>query len=126
MNSDRVASIETASPLRRGALVWYAAFGGVGAWIVHLVFVTAAEHFTHTDHRWSWTLHAATVVCALATAIALRLADRLRVAARGTNPAGADDGGQLLFLAELGLLVGAISLALILLEGAYVFFLPRA
>ena len=50
---------------------------------------------------------------------------RLLVAASGSDPASNDDAGQLLFLAQLGLLIGAINLALILLEGSYVLFIPR-
>jgi hypothetical protein len=53
------------------------------------------------------------------------LARRLLITAAGSDPASNDDAGQLLFLAQLGLLVGAINLALILLEGSYVLFIPR-
>ena len=69
--------------------------------------------------------HAATGVCALVTIVALLLARRIFVAAAGGDPASSDDVGQLLFLAQLGLLIGAINLALILLEGSYVLFIPR-
>ena len=50
--------IETASPLRRGVTVWYAVFGGVGAWTVHLMYLVCAEHWTHVHHQWAWTLNA--------------------------------------------------------------------
>lgn len=120
-----VEAIETAGPLRRGMEVWYAAFGGIGAWIVHLMFVVSAEHWSYLHHQWSWTLHAATGLCATATLAAIALAWRLRTIAVGHDPSGTDDTGQLLFLAQVGLLVGAINLALILLEGAYVVFIPR-
>lgn len=126
MTASAVADVESASALRRGIEVWYAVFGGVGAWIVHLVFLVSAEHWTHTHHQWSWTLHGVTVATALATVVALLLSRRLLEAARGADAAGRDDAGQLLFLAQLGLLVGAINLALILLEGSYVLFLPRS
>ncbi|MDQ6748400.1 MAG: hypothetical protein M3010_09905 [Candidatus Dormibacteraeota bacterium] len=126
MTASKVAEIESASALRRGIEVWYAVFGGLGAWIVHLVFLLAAEHWTYTHHLWSWTLHAVTVVTVLATVAALLLCWRLLAAARGADASGRDDAGQLLFLAQLGLLVGAINLALILLEGSYVLFLPRS
>ncbi len=53
------------------------------------------------------------------------LAGRLHVVASGSDPSSNDDAGQLLFLAQVGLLVGAISLALVLLEGAYAVFIPR-
>jgi hypothetical protein len=125
MTAAQVDKIETASPLRRGVQVWYAIFGGVGAWTVHLVFLASAEHWTHLHPRYGWTLHAATVVCAAATIIALVLAHRLLAAASGGDPSAANDAGQLVFLAQFGLLVGAINLALILLEGSYVLFISR-
>jgi hypothetical protein len=65
------------------------------------------------------------VVCTFATVAAMLLAHRLLIIAAGSDPASNDDAGQLLFLAQLGLLVGAINLALILLEGSYVLFIPR-
>jgi hypothetical protein len=125
MTGSRVEQIETASPLWRGVMVWYAVLGGIAAWIVHLVFIVSAEHWTHLHKQYGWTLHAATGVCALATIGAMLLAHRLLVAASGSDPASNDDAGQLLFLAQLGLLTGAINLALILLEGSYVLFIPR-
>jgi hypothetical protein len=129
MTVAEVERIERASPLRRAVEVWFAAFGGIGAWIVHLLFVVSAEHWSYLHHEYRWTLHAATVVCAAVTIVALLLARRLYLVAGG-DPASADassndDAGQLLFLAQLGLLVGAINLALILLEGSYVLFIPR-
>jgi hypothetical protein len=136
MTVAEVERIERASPLRRAVEVWFAAFGGIGAWTVHLLFVVSAEHWSYLHHEYRWTLHAATVVCAAVTIVALLLARRLYVVASGGNPASGgdpasadassnDDAGQLLFLAQLGLLVGAINLALILLEGSYVLFIPR-
>ncbi len=122
----QVERIENASALRRGVEVWFAAFGGIAIWTVHLVFVVSAEHWSYLHSEYRWTLHAATVICALATVAALALSWRLFRIAEGSDPASNDDAGQLLFLAQLGLLVGAISLALVLLEGSYVLFIPRA
>jgi hypothetical protein len=114
--------------MRRGLLVWYAAFGSVGAWMVHLVFEAAFVRWTFNVHGWEWVLHAATGLCAAATLVALALAWRLRLIAHGAEESGPDDPGQLLFLANLGLLVGAIDLALIVIEGAYaaVLYQPHA
>jgi hypothetical protein len=130
MTIAEVERIERASPLRRAVEVWFAAFGGIGTWTVHLLFVVSAEHWSYLHHEYRWTLHAATVVCAVLTIVALLLARRLYVVASegdpdATDAASHDDAGQLLFLAQLGLLVGAINLALILLEGSYVLFIPR-
>ncbi|HEX3539101.1 MAG TPA: hypothetical protein VHT75_01545 [Acidimicrobiales bacterium] len=125
MSETAVQEIETAPVLRRGIEVWFATFGGVGAWTVHLVYLAAAEHWTHIEHQWSWTLNACTAVTALATVVAMALAWRLfRVAGNATD-SGADDAAQMKFTGTLGLLVGAINLALILLEGSYVWFLPH-
>jgi hypothetical protein len=125
MNVDEVTRIETESALRRGVDVWFAAFGGVAAWTVHLLFVVSAEHWSFVHSGFRWTLHAATVICAAVTIVAMLLARRLYMVASGSDPSSNDDAGQLLFLAQLGLLVGAINLALILLEGSYVLFIPR-
>jgi hypothetical protein len=114
-----VDEIERAGPLRRGATVWYAAFGGVAAWTVHLVFEAAIVRWTADVRGWDWVLHAATVVCAGATVVAMLLSWRLRAAAGAADESASDDAGQLLFLGNLGLLVGAINLALIILEGIY-------
>jgi hypothetical protein len=126
MTRPPVQAIESASALRRGMTVWFAVFGGLGAWIVHLVFLAAAEHWTSIHHQWSWSLHAVTGLTALVNVVALLLAWRLFQSAKGADAAGDDDAGQLMFLAQMGLLVGAINLALILLEGSYVLFLPRS
>src|SRR5438552_2746282 len=114
MNAAEVERIEHASPRRRSIEVWYAAFGGIGAWIVHLLFVVSAEHWTYLHPHYRWTLHAMTALCALATIAALVLARRLLVISSGSDEESNDDAGQLQFLAQLGLLVGAINLALIL------------
>ncbi len=130
MKHTSVAQIEGASTLRRSVEVWYAAFGGIAAWIVHFLFIISAEHWTFLHSQYRWTLHAATVICALATIAALVLAARLLQIAGEGGPGSDDsesneDAGQLRFLAHLGLLVGAINLALILLEGSYALFIPR-
>jgi hypothetical protein len=125
VTAEQVEDLETASAVRRGIEVWYAAFGGIAAWTVHFVFVVSAEHWTFLHSEYAWTLHAATAVCAAATILAILLALRLHTVASGSDPSSNDDAGQLLFLAQVGLLVGAINLALILLEGAYAVFIPR-
>lgn len=119
MKRQTVEEIEAAGALRRGLFVWYAAFGGIAAWTVHLVFESSIVRWTADVHGWEWTLHAATGVCAAATVLAMALAWRLHAVASGADESGAGDAGQLRFLGTLGLLVGALNLALILLEGAY-------
>jgi hypothetical protein len=126
VNLAQVEAIESASPLQRAIRVWYATLGGVGAWTVHLMYLVSAEHWAHVHHQWAWTLNACTAVTALATIGAMLLAWRLVKVANGANEEGNDDAGQLLFLGRLGLLIGAINLALILLEGTYAIVLPHS
>jgi hypothetical protein len=125
MKEMTVERIESASPLWRGLFVWYAAFGSVGAWTVHLVYEASAVRWTHNSPRWEWTLHAVTVATVLATLLAMALAYRLTRVAAGADESSTADAGQLLFLGRLGLLVGTIDLALIVLEGAYVLVIPH-
>jgi hypothetical protein len=128
VTSEAVERIEAASPLRRGVTVWYGAFGSLGAWTVHLVFEASFVHWTAVSGGWHWALHAVTAICIAATLLAMALAWRLRLVARGADESSEDDAGQLLFLANLGLLFGAIDLALIVIEGAYavVLYQPHA
>ncbi|HEY3832957.1 MAG TPA: hypothetical protein VGO03_11745 [Acidimicrobiia bacterium] len=120
-----VERIESASPLRRGIDVWYAVFGGVIMWTAHFMYLVCAEHWTHLHERWLWTLDAATVITGIGTIVAMLLSWRLVRAANGADPSGHDDAGQLTFLGEVGLLVGAINLALIALEGIYPHVIPH-
>jgi len=123
--TERVERIENASPLWRGITVWHAAFGGIFAWMAHLVFLASFMHYTHLHPGYGWTLHAATGFCALVTISSILLAWRLHRIASGADAAGYDDAGQMLFFAQFGLLLGIINLALILVEGSYVLFIPR-
>jgi hypothetical protein len=125
VSAEQVEEIESAPVLRRGLLVWYPVAGPVLLWTAHLVFLASAEHWAHDEHQWAWTLNAATVVTALGTVVALVMCWRLLKVAEEGDEGSADDTGQLKFLAQLGLLVGAINLALILLEGSYVWFFPH-
>jgi hypothetical protein len=123
--ADELEAIEWAGPIRRFVTVWYAVAGGIGAWTVHLLFEAAFVKFTCTSHGWVWAMHLVTAVTALATVAAMALAWRLLRISRDADEAAADAGGRLQFLGYAGLLIGAINLALILLEGADVVFLHR-
>ena len=91
------------------------------------MFVVSAEHWTY--------LHPRRTLDTARRDGSVRLRDRRRdrLLARRLYPHRVGERsrhrsttrGQLLFLAQLGLLVGAISLALILLEGSYALFIPR-
>jgi cytochrome bd-type quinol oxidase subunit 2 len=118
-----VDRLEQASPLHRALLVWYPLVGGIGAWTVHLMALASAARWAEDTHH-MWLLHLLTAVCAAATVLAMWLAHRLAAAAGRASDEALEDPGQLLFLGHLGLLVGAINLALILLEGLYVVVIP--
>ena len=65
--------------------------------------------------------HAATALTAAVTLVAMAMSAAL--VREGRDPEDADTpGGQITFLGVLGLMVGAINLALILLEGSYAIF----
>jgi hypothetical protein len=121
-----VEKVESASPLKRGLIFWYPVAGPVLLWTLHLVYLASAEHWAHTHHQWEWTLNAVTLVTALGTVLAIFMAWRLLSISKDGDEAGQDDTGQLKFMAQLGLLVGIINLALIMAEGAYVWFLPHS
>jgi hypothetical protein len=111
--------IEQAGPLRRAATVWFAVFGGVIAWTQHLLVLAALTRFTCTKPGWKWVMHADTAACVAVTVAAMGFAYRL---GRAGDPAAEDDEsapGRLAFLGWLGLAVGAINLALIVVEGVY-------
>jgi|GEM_PF-2373738 len=117
-------AIAHASALRRGVEVWYAVFGGIGAWTVHLLALVALVRFTCNAHDYLWVMHVLTVVTAAATVLAIGLSWRLVRAGRPADESGSDPAGRLHFLGQVGLLVGAVNLALILLEGLYVLLIP--
>ncbi len=123
--SGNVEAVEWAGPIRRFVTVWYAVLGGVGAWTAHLLFEASFMKYTCNSHGYVWVMHLATAVTALATVAAMVLSWRLLRVSQGSDEAAADAGGRLQFLGYAGLLIGAINLALILLEGVYVVFLHR-
>jgi hypothetical protein len=89
----------------RGLLVWFALTAGIAAWIVHLTVFAALVTFVHDNGllaTWlSWLL--------------VRAGDEEEDA--GTP------GGRIKFLGLLGLLVNALNLLLIVLEGSYIYFI---
>ena len=107
------------SAVRDAIFVWYAALGGIAAWTIHLLFLTSFVRFTCTSGSYVWAMHLATVVTLAMTVVAMTLSWRL-VRADGDE---SSERGWLPFLGRLGLLVGAINIALIAVEGLYVFVL---
>jgi hypothetical protein len=94
-------------------MIWFAVFGGIAAWLIHLTAGAALIRLS-CDHRdVLYVIHAVTAAAVMVTLVAMRLSWRLRTAP--------DDSRQ--FLGSLGLLIGGTNVVLILLEGSFVLFL---
>ena len=108
---------------RRGAFArWYPVWGGIGWWMVHLTALAALVNAACGDRALWWTMHGLTAVTAAATAVAVALSWRVLAATSGADDEASPPDGRDRFLAWLGLLSSAASLALILAEGSYVWF----
>jgi hypothetical protein len=124
-----------------GLRVWFAVVGGIGAWMAHLIAMSALARRTCLTGE-DWVLHAITVGLAAVTIWAMVLAARLRTPAMAGRPGqapaagrqscggrsgatpGASETRELLFLGKVGLLIGAINLVLIVFEGSLVLWIP--
>jgi hypothetical protein len=113
--------MEVVRPLK-GIKLWFAVLGGIAAWTVHLLLVSALTRFTCNEHGTRWIMDALTLVTALVTVAAMWLCVGL---IRGSDDDEAADtlSGNTQFLGVFGLMIGGINLALILLEGSYAWFL---
>ncbi|MGI9118725.1 MAG: hypothetical protein ACR2G7_01100 [Acidimicrobiales bacterium] len=110
-----------------GPRTWFAALGGIGAWMVHLIAVAALARIscTHSSATIWWT-HGATLITALVTLGAMALSEALRRAGPSeSDPAPVDTAtvtaegyANLEFLGRFGLIVGGFSLLLIVFEGS--------
>ncbi|MDQ1374633.1 MAG: hypothetical protein QOJ09_1971 [Actinomycetota bacterium] len=104
--------------------LWYGFSVGPVTWAIHIVGDAALVQYACNATRWHWTLHALTLATAIPTAIGLAIC--LSIARRIPDPEdAASPAGRTDFLAKVGALTSAISLALILLEGSYVLFIRR-
>jgi len=104
---------------------WVAVLGGIVFWMVHLTAEAALVPAACHDRGVTWVMHAVTAVTGAATAAAMGMCLKMVLDSRDT--AGSDENAtapsRTLFLGLFGVLTGAIPLALILMEGAYVAFL---
>jgi hypothetical protein len=105
-----------------GFRLWFAALVGIGAWMVHLTLVSSMIEFTCTETSAEWLLHAGTLLTGGITAVGVWMCLTAMRAAEDEDGA-ATLSGNIRFLGIFGVLTGVISLALILLEGSYIFFL---
>ncbi|CAN5165085.1 hypothetical protein BH18ACT4_BH18ACT4_00600 [soil metagenome] len=105
-----------------GLLVWTAVLIGIGAWMTHVAAQSSLAQFVCTRHEYEWVLHAITVATVLPVLAGMAFCYRLV----RSSPDGEEVGsalGRNHFLGLFGLLVGAINVALILLEGTYAVFI---
>ncbi len=102
---------------RRGPLPWIAVCTGIAMWTVHLVAGAALAPNVCNDHAAYDAINVLTVVTALVTVAAMLVCVRM-MRYRDTNELSG--GGHIRFLGVMGLLVNAINLMLILLEGGFV------
>ena len=113
----------TGQRIRNGALVWSTLFVPIGAWAVHLVATSAFVRYTCNDSGTEWIHHAFTAGTALVCLVCAWLSVRLLRAAGDADEAVGSHAGRTRFLGQLGLASSVSNLALILLEGSYVFFI---
>jgi hypothetical protein len=115
-------SVSAARVARSSLATWFAVLGGVGAWMVHLTYSASVVELTCEHPGLIWTIHGMTAVTALVTVVAMAMCALLLREGSDAESAGTR-AGQLRFLGIMGLLVGTINLALILLEGSFAIFL---
>ncbi|HMF81656.1 MAG TPA: hypothetical protein VKI01_00095 [Acidimicrobiia bacterium] len=116
-------NVTTAGRVSRSFLAtWFAVLGGIGAWLVHLTYAASVVELACEHPGWIWTIHGVTAVTALVTVVAIAMSAALVRESSDPESAGTRSG-QIRFLGLMGLLVGGINLALILLEGSFAIFL---
>jgi hypothetical protein len=102
--------------------MWLVVTIGIWAWTVHLLFLSSTAELACEHHSFEWVMHAATALTAGATLAGMAVC--LRLVRESPDDEGAPTvAGRNHFLGLLGLLIGGINVALILLEGIYVPFL---
>jgi hypothetical protein len=105
----------------RGFLVWFALTAGIVAWIVHLSALAAIVEFVH-DNGYFWLFYAGNGLAVAVTLLALWLSWLVARAGSDDEESGTE-AGRIRFLGLFGLLVNAINLLLIVVEGSYIYFL---
>ena len=115
-------NVSTSRVARSGFATWFAVTGGIGAWMVHLTVTASLVELVCEHPGWTWVLHLVTALTAAVTLVAMGMSAALALRSPDSESAESS-AGQMRFLGLLGLLLGAINLALILLEGSYAIFL---
>jgi hypothetical protein len=105
----------------RGPLVWFAFSAGIAAWIVHLTLFASVVTLVH-HHGYFWIFHVGNGVALVLTLVATWMC-WLMVRDADANAGPEWPAERIRFLGHLGLLVNAINLLLIAVEGSYIFFI---
>jgi len=107
---------------RSPALLWTSALVGIAAWMVHITLASGIVAFTCNNEGTLWTVHLATLVTAALTALGTWICYGVMKASDDDESSGTLAGNHN-FVGLFGVITGAFSLALILLEGSYALFL---
>jgi hypothetical protein len=110
----------TATETRGGLRVWVPLIAPIGLWAFHEVAVSSLSNLACTHPRYKWLQHALTVAAALGVLACMAMAVRLIRESAGANEEDGTPAGKLKFVGLFALLIGAVNLALILIEGSYV------
>jgi hypothetical protein len=112
------------TPAPSGPVLWFATFGGIVTWMVHLI-AEASLVPLHEEHRdVVWVMHGLTVVLALGVLVGMRIS--WSYARLGMDEeADPTPAGRTAFLGLLGLVIGALSLVLVVYEGVLVSVIRR-
>jgi|1185.fasta_scaffold479571_2 hypothetical protein len=99
---------------------WFAVFGGVGLWMVHICGSAALATVSCRSTAALWTLHLLTALTLAGTVLAMWWSWTMVRTAGPVGEAEPGPGGRDRFLGLFGLATGAISALLIVWEGSYV------
>lgn len=105
-----------------GVLLWFAVLAGIVAWLVHLIALASLARWTCNEDGKRWVLDALTVGTAAVTIFAMWLCLGIVRGAQDDEAAGTP-AARTRWLGVFGLMMGAINLALILLEGSFAWFI---
>ncbi len=107
---------------RRGVLLWSAALVGIAAWMVHITAAASLIQYSCNNEGTLWMVHVATVLTAAVTAAGTWICYGV-MRSTGEDESSPTLAGNHTFAGLFGFITGAFSLALILFEGSYAFFL---
>lgn len=105
-----------------GLALWVVVTAGIWLWAFHIMFLASAAELACSRPAVVWAFHAATVATAALTAAAGWVCGALLRRYPDDEGAGTV-GGRTRFLGLFGLWTNVISVALIVLEGAFVPFI---